>query len=72
MITLQRLNGEEFMINPHLIEVIEAVPDTTITLVTGKKFVVKTPVPEVINQIIEYRRKIGNFIEYNDMQRKEF
>jgi flagellar protein FlbD len=60
MITVHRLNGEEFLINPHLIEIIEAAPDTTISLVTGRKFIVKTPVPEVIAQIIEYRRQIGN------------
>lgn len=68
MITVQRLNGEEFLINPHLIEVIEATPDTTISLTTGKKFIVKTPVPEVIDQIIQYRRLIGgcNFTECDD------
>jgi flagellar protein FlbD len=60
MITVHRLNGEEFLINPHLIEIIEAAPDTTITLTTGRKFIVKTPVPEVVEQIIKYRRMIGN------------
>jgi flagellar protein FlbD len=60
MITVHRLNGEEFLINPHLIEIIEAAPDTTITLTTGRKFIVKTPVPEIIDQIIKYRRLIGN------------
>jgi flagellar protein FlbD len=60
MITVHRLNGEEFLINPHLIEIIEAAPDTTITLTTGRKFIVKTSVPEIIEQIIKYRRMIGN------------
>ncbi len=48
-----------------MIETLEAAPDTTITLVTGRKFVVKTPVAEVIEQIIAYRRKIGEpgFVE---------
>ncbi|HBE80504.1 MAG TPA: flagellar protein FlbD [Firmicutes bacterium] len=66
MITVHRLNGEEFLINPHLIEIIEAAPDTTISLVTGRKLIVKTPVPDIIAQIIEYRRLIGNrnFSEY--------
>ena len=68
MITVQRLNGEEFLINPHLIEVIEVTPDTTISLTTGRKFVVKTPVPEIIQQIIQYRRLIGenNLTECDD------
>ena len=68
MIVVHRLNGEEFFINPHLIEVIEATPDTTISLTTGTKFVVKTPVSEIIEQIIRYRRLIGggNFTESDD------
>lgn len=70
MITLQRLNGEEILINPHLIEMIEAVPDTTITLTTGRKFIVKTPVPEVIDKIIKYRRMLGavNFTECDEIK----
>ncbi|MGE5580950.1 MAG: flagellar FlbD family protein [Bacillota bacterium] len=70
MITLQRLNGEEILINPHLIEMIEAVPDTTITLTTGRKFIVKTPVPEVIDKIIKYRRMLGavNFTECDEVK----
>jgi flagellar protein FlbD len=72
MITVYRLNGEEFLINPHLIEVIEAAPDTTITLTTGRKFIVKTPVPEIVDQIIKYRRMIGNqiFTEDDGVTRK--
>jgi flagellar protein FlbD len=68
MITLHRLNGEEFLINPHLIEVIEATPDTTISLTTGRKLIVKNPVPEVVAQIIKYRRLIGeqNFTECDE------
>ena len=73
MITVNRLNGEEFLINPHLIEIIEAAPDTTITLTTGRKFIVKTPVPEIIEQIIKYRRMIGdrNFTENDGVERKD-
>jgi flagellar protein FlbD len=72
MIALQRLNGEEFLINPHLIEVIEATPDTTITLTTGRKFIVKTPVAEVVAQIIKYRRAISehNFTECGEKDKE--
>jgi flagellar protein FlbD len=72
MIALQRLNGEEFLINPHLIEVIEATPDTTITLTTGRKFIVKTPVAEVVAQIIKYRRAISghNFTECDEKDKE--
>ncbi|RKY01254.1 MAG: flagellar protein FlbD [Spirochaetes bacterium] len=59
MIKVTRLNGVEYWLNPHLIEVIEKRPDTTITLLSGKKIVVKESPEEIINRIIEYRRKLG-------------
>lgn len=37
MIAMTRLNGTELIINALLIESIEEVPDTLITLTTGKK-----------------------------------
>lgn len=47
MIELTRFNGQPFLLNPFLIEQIEALPDTTITLTTGKKLVVKEDVDQV-------------------------
>ncbi|HEX3047303.1 MAG TPA: flagellar FlbD family protein [Bacillota bacterium] len=68
MITVSRLNHEEILINPHLIEMIEATPDTVITLTSGKKLVVEDPIPEIVKKIILYRRQIGNpgFLEANE------
>ena len=44
MITLTRLSGTVFALNSDLIERIDATPDTVITLVDGKKYVVtETP-----------------------------
>ncbi len=59
MIKVTRLNGVEYWLNPHLIEIIEKKPDTTITLLSGKKVVVKESPEEIIREIIEYRKKIG-------------
>ncbi|HEY8391136.1 MAG TPA: flagellar FlbD family protein [Capillibacterium sp.] len=59
MIKVTRFNGEEFWINPHLIEFMEETPDTVISLVTGKKVVVKERAAEVTERIIAYRRKLG-------------
>lgn len=59
MISIKRLNNKELWLNPHLIETIEATPDTVITLTTGKRMVVIETVPVVIEKIIQYRRKIG-------------
>lgn len=41
MISLTQLNGNTFTLNAIYIEQVQSFPDTTITLTTGKKFVVK-------------------------------
>ncbi|HEY8462558.1 MAG TPA: flagellar FlbD family protein [Bacillota bacterium] len=60
MIAVKRLNGEEILINPHLIETIEATPDTVVTLTTGRRLVIKESTAEVVAKIIQYRQTIGN------------
>jgi len=59
MIRLKKLNGEEVVINAELIETVEARPDTTISLVTGNKIIVKDTVSEVIEKVVEYRRLVN-------------
>jgi flagellar protein FlbD len=61
MIQVTRLNGKEYYINPHQIESIEVHPDTTLLMLSGKYVVVKENVDDVIDRIVEYRRKIGAF-----------
>jgi flagellar protein FlbD len=61
MIKVTRLNGIEYYINPHQIESIETRPDTTLLMLSGKYVVVKEGVTEVIDRIVEYRRRIGAF-----------
>lgn len=56
MIRLTRLNGKEFVINAELIETLDESPDTIITLLDGKKFVVKENFDEIIRRVLEYRR----------------
>ena len=41
MIELTRLNGTKILVNDQLFEVVEETPDTVISLVTGKKIIVK-------------------------------
>ena len=52
MIQLTRLNDDLFTLNACMIEQIQSLPDTTITLINGKKIVVK----EKIN---EFQRNTG-------------
>jgi flagellar protein FlbD len=56
MIALQRLNGEEFILNIDQIESIEATPDTRIRLINGKTVIVKTGIAEVVKKCIRYRQ----------------
>lgn len=59
VIKVTRLNGDEYWLNPHMIETIESTPDTTISLITGKKLVVKEKPEHVIRDIVNYRRRLG-------------
>jgi flagellar protein FlbD len=61
MIKVSRLNGTEYYINPHQIESIEIHPDTTLLMLSGKHLVVLEKVDELIDRIVEYRRRIGAF-----------
>ena len=58
MIITTRLNDKEFVINCELIETVEANPDTTITTTTGRKFIVKESVEDIIIAIKKYKREI--------------
>ncbi len=51
MIELTRFNGTTFFLNITHIESVEATPDTVITLVSGKKILVKDKAAEVAARI---------------------
>ncbi|MBN1290276.1 MAG: flagellar FlbD family protein [Candidatus Latescibacteria bacterium] len=59
MIKLTRLNGSMIVLNPDLIEYVEATPDTIITLTTGQKILIREPVDDVIEKFTEYKRCIN-------------
>jgi flagellar protein FlbD len=58
MITLSRLNGPPFALNPDLIERVDATPDTVITLVDSTKYVVRESVEEVVQRVRESKAAI--------------
>jgi flagellar protein FlbD len=58
VIRVTRLNGEQFALNPDLIERVEGHPDTVVFLVDGTKYVVRENVAEVLTEIREYRASI--------------
>ncbi len=61
MICVTRLDDREYFVNPHQIEYIETNPDTTLVMLSGKRLIVKEQVQQIIDRIVEYRRRIGGF-----------
>jgi flagellar protein FlbD len=59
VIYVTRLDGSQLAVNADLIETVEHTADTVITLLDGKKLVVKTPVQDVVDRIIGYRQTIA-------------
>lgn len=64
MIRLTKLNRSSFVLNCELIETVESTPDTVISTINGKKYVVLESVDEVVNKVIQYK---GNIIKLKDI-----
>jgi flagellar protein FlbD len=59
MIRVTRMNNHSILLNSDLIEQIETVPDTTIALTTGQRLFVRESADEILDRIIEFRRRIA-------------
>jgi len=59
MIELKKLNGDMFTLNALLIEQIQSFPNTTITLLNGKRIVVQTTKEEIVAKVTTYHQSIG-------------
>ena len=58
MIRLTRINHQQIVVNSDLIEHIEETPDTVITLTTGQILRVRESSDEVVQLIVEFRKRI--------------
>jgi flagellar protein FlbD len=58
MIRLTRLNRAQLVLNSDLIEHIDVTPDTVITLTNGQILRVRETSEQVIQRIVDFRRKI--------------
>lgn len=58
MITLTRLSGSVFVLNSDLIERIDATPDSVVTLIDGKKYVVAETLEQIIDAVRTYRGEV--------------
>ena len=59
MIKVTRLNGQLIVLNADLIEFVEEIPDTIISLTTGKKIMVQENAEQIIEKVIAYKRNAG-------------
>lgn len=57
MITLTQLGGRKIVVNADMVERLEAVPDTIVTLASGKYVIVREPVSEVAAKVENYIRR---------------
>jgi flagellar protein FlbD len=58
MIRVTRINHKPLILNSDLIEHIETTPDTVISLTNGQKYVVTEPVDDVIEKVVQFRRRL--------------
>lgn len=58
MIQLTRLNNTNLTINSDLIKFVEQSPDTVVTLLNGEKILVRESAGEILDRIIEFRRRV--------------
>ncbi len=66
MIVVNSLNGSKFVLNCNHIEKIEEVPETVITLSNGKKYLVKESSEEIIEKVLEFKRKYWTNVRLGD------
>ena len=58
MIKVTRLNDSTLMINVDMIQSLQAIPETVITFTNNNKIMVKEPLEEVSQRIVDYQRAI--------------
>lgn len=59
MIKVTRLNDSVMVINVEKIQSVQSTPDTVITFTNHDKIMVKEPLEEVSQRIVEYRRTVN-------------
>lgn len=67
MIQLTRLNNQPLIVNSDLIKLIENTPDTVLTLVTGEKIVVLESSKQVVDKIVDFRRRVLTDLSVQDV-----
>ena len=61
MSQLTKINGELIVINGDRIECVETIPESKISMDTGRYYLVQESVEEIIQKTIEYNARIKEF-----------
>jgi len=59
MILVKKINQQEIIVNPDLIETIEFSPHAVMSLTTGVKVIVDETPETIIRKVVEFRREIN-------------
>lgn len=57
MIEVTGLNSKVFYLNEDNIEKLEQVPETVITMINDKKYLVKDDVEEILDKIVSFKKR---------------
>lgn len=57
MVSLTRLDGQAIIVNADEIETIESPHNTTLGLISGKKIIVRETPEQIVERVIDYRRR---------------
>ena len=60
MILVKKINQQEIIVNPDLIETIEFSPHAVMSLTTGGKVIVDETPEDIIRKVVEFRRAINS------------
>jgi flagellar protein FlbD len=59
MIQVTRLNDSVLVVNVEMIQSVQATPDTVITFTNHDRLMVKEPVEEISQRIVDYQRSVN-------------
>ena len=58
MIVVEKINGQEIIVNCDLIQTIEFSPHAVMSLTTGEKIIVDETRDDILEKVIEYKRAV--------------
>lgn len=58
MITVNRQDGSTLVINADLVEFVEAIPETIVSLTTGRKIMVRQTTDDIIDRVTQFKRLV--------------